>query len=92
MLRVVAYDIACPRRLRRVAEVCLDYGVRVQKSVFECWLDDDRFEAFWERLQQTIKPQEDQILAYTLDAGAARRRRIAGNLAITSEKRSYYVL
>ncbi len=92
MLRVVAYDIACPRRLRRVAEVCRDYGVRVQKSVFECWLDDDRFEAFWRRLQQTIRPQEDQILAYTLDAGAARRRRVAGHLALVSEKRSHYVL
>jgi CRISPR-associated protein Cas2 len=92
MLRVIAYDIACPRRLRRVAEVCQDYGVRVQKSVFECWLDDDRFESFWRRLQQTIKSQEDQILAYTLDAAAARRRRSAGNLAVISEKRSHYVL
>lgn len=92
MLRVVAYDIACPRRLRRVAEVCQDYGVRVQKSVFECWLDDDRFESFWRRLQLTIKSQEDQILAYTLDAAAARRRRVAGNLAVLSEKRSHYVL
>lgn len=92
MLRLVAYDIACPRRLRRVAEVCLDYGVRVQKSVFECWLDDDRFEAFWRRLQQTIQPQEDQVLAYTLDAGSARRRRVAGNRAVVSEKRRHYVL
>ncbi len=92
MLRVVAYDIACPRRLRRVAEVCQDYGVRVQKSVFECWLDEDRFETFWERLQRTIQPREDQILAYTLDSAAALRRRVAGNLATLSEKRSHYVL
>lgn len=92
MLRVIAYDIACPRRLRRVAEVCLDYGIRVQKSVFECWLDEDRFESFWNRLQQVIEPQEDQILAYTLDAGAARRRRLAGRCAFISEKRSHYVL
>jgi CRISPR-associated protein Cas2 len=92
MLRVIAYDIACPRRLRHVAEVCQDYGVRVQKSVFECWLDDDRFEAFWLRLQQTIRAQEDQLLAYTLDATSARRRRAAGNRAIVSEQRSHYVL
>ena len=92
MLRVIAYDIACPRRLRRAAEVCLDYGVRVQKSVFECWLDEDRFEQFWNRLQQAIKAEEDQVVAYTLDAGAARRRRTAGNMAIVSEKRSHYVL
>ncbi|MBU6411179.1 MAG: CRISPR-associated endonuclease Cas2 [Verrucomicrobiota bacterium] len=92
MLRVVAYDIACPRRLRRVAEVCQDHGVRVQKSVFECWLDEDRFELFWRRLQQTIKSHEDHLVAYTLDATAARRRRAAGNFAVVSEKRSHYVL
>jgi hypothetical protein len=34
MLRIIVYDIACPKRLRRVAQTCLDFGVRVQKSVF----------------------------------------------------------
>ena len=92
MLRIIAYDISNPRRLRHVAEVCLDYGVRVQKSVFECWLDEDRFEQFWERLQQTIDVDEDQVLAYTLDAIAARHRRCVGVLARVSEKRSHYVL
>jgi CRISPR-associated protein Cas2 len=92
MLRLIAYDIAHPRRLKRVAEVCLDFGVRVQKSVFECWLDDDRFEQLWERLQDKINLEEDQILAYTLDAGAARRRRTAGGKCTVTEKRSHYVL
>jgi len=92
MLRVIAYDISCARRLRRVAEICLDHGVRVQKSVFECWLDDDRFEHLWQCLQQAIQPEHDQILLYTLDAGLARRRRSAGKQAIISEKRSHYVL
>ena len=87
MLRVIAYDIACPRRLRRVAEVCRDHGVRVQKSVFECWLDDDRFEQLWTRLQKTIRPQADLILVYTLDAAAARRRRTAGSRSVVSEHR-----
>ena len=92
MLRVVVYDVACPRRLRRVAEVCLDQGVRVQKSVFECWLDEDRFDALWHSLQQVIEPSEDRLLAYTLDAAAARRRRVAGTASTLSQKRSHYVL
>ena len=33
---LVAYDIADAGRLARVACICLDYGVRVQKSLFEC--------------------------------------------------------
>lgn len=92
MLRVVAYDIGCPRRLRRVAEACLDYGVRVQKSVFECWLDEQRFEDLWLRLQTIIRSDEDQLVAYTMDAAAARRRRLAGAQGQLTEKRSNYVL
>ena len=44
MLIVVCYDVAVdqggPKRLRRIAEACKDYGVRVQYSVFECRLED----------------------------------------------------
>ena len=41
MLILILYDVATsddggPKRLRRVARACLDYGQRVQKSVFEC--------------------------------------------------------
>ena len=92
MLRVIAYDIACPRRLWRASEVCRDFGVRVQKSVYECWLDDDRFDQLWERLHEVINGSEDAVLAYTLDARAARSRRTAGCKAVISEKRSHYVL
>lgn len=92
MLRVVVYGVACPRRLRRVAEVCLDQGVRVQESVFECWLDEDGFESLWHSLQQVVEPSEDRLLAYTLDATAARRRRAAGAASTLTEKRRHYVL
>jgi CRISPR-associated protein Cas2 len=36
---LVIYDIADPQRLRKVARVLEDHGVRLQKSVFDCWLD-----------------------------------------------------
>ena len=44
MLVLVTYDIciedlAGKRRLRRVAKHCLNYGIRVQNSVFECQVD-----------------------------------------------------
>jgi hypothetical protein len=55
-------------------------------------LDEDRFQQFWLRLEQTINPNEDQVVSYTLDAANARRRKSAGSLAIVSNKRSHYVL
>ena len=91
MLRLIAYDIANPKRLHRVAETCLDFGVRVQKSLFECWLDDDRFAELWTRLERELDPAEDRLNAYTLDAGAARQRQTLGAGALVSEKRSRYV-
>ena len=44
MLVLVTYDVntetaAGRRRLRKVAKVCVDYGQRVQNSVFECQMD-----------------------------------------------------
>jgi hypothetical protein len=50
MLRLIAYDIANPKRWRHVCETCEDYGVRVQYSLFECWLTDDTFQALSSKL------------------------------------------
>jgi CRISPR-associated protein Cas2 len=36
MPHLILYDIADAKRLRRVARVCEDFGVRLQDSVFEC--------------------------------------------------------
>ena len=66
MLHLVAYDICSPKRLRLVAKTCLDYGVRVEKSVFECDLDESTFAAFWDRLNEIIDPDEDALIAYRI--------------------------
>ena len=60
--------------------------VRVQYSIFECWLDDERFAALWARLGATMERSEDRIIAYTLDKAAARKRLSAGDTMLTSEK------
>lgn len=66
MLYVVAYDIRNPRRLRRVAKVCEDYGVRVEYSVFECDLPEELFREMWAELAAEIDPEEDALLAYRI--------------------------
>ena len=48
MLMLITYDISLEdaegqARLRRVAKLCLDYGVRVQYSVFECDIAPDQW-------------------------------------------------
>ena len=71
MYILVAYDVATStpkgaRRLRRVAKVCLDYGQRVQNSVFECKLDPAQYVAFKTRILNEINSSTDSIRIYNL--------------------------
>jgi len=92
MLRLIAYDIADPKRLHRVAEVCEDFGVRVQNSLFECWLEEEQFGKFWGRLAGLIHQDQDRLVAYTLDSGAARKRLVAGATMQCTERPTCYIL
>ena len=92
MLRLIADDISDRKRWHRICETCEDFGVRVQLSLFECWLDDATFQAFWTRLEELIEPKEDRLVAYTLDAGATGKRRTAGQTMVCTQPCQYYVL
>jgi CRISPR-associated protein Cas2 len=91
MLRLIAYDITDPKRLRKVAEACQDYGVRVQKSLFECWLEEPRFDQLWDRLQTIIDSDTDVIAAYVIDRACSPRRRQAGKGMILTQPRQNFI-
>lgn len=79
MFVIVSYDVATTspegrRRLRRVAKTCLDYGQRVQNSVFECLVDPEQWARLRHRLLEEFDPGEDSLRFYFL--GANWRRRI----------------
>jgi CRISPR-associated protein Cas2 len=59
---IVAYDISDPKRLRKVATACEDYGVRKQLSVFLCRLSATDFVRLRSRLYDLIHLEEDQVL------------------------------
>ncbi|WP_335870397.1 CRISPR-associated endonuclease Cas2 [Bacillus sp. 2205SS5-2] len=71
MLVLITYDVSTidsggPKRLRKVAKLCLDYGQRVQNSVFECVVDAAQFTELKYRLEQTIDPTKDSLRFYKL--------------------------
>jgi len=78
MLTVIAYDITDQRRLCRIAKVCEDYGVRVQYSVFECRLEADKFDKFWNDLLEIMDSSTDRLVAYKVCVACARDIRSAG--------------
>ena len=71
MYVVVTYDVATEtpegrRRLRRVAQACLNYGQRVQKSVFECAVDETQFFRLKEALLEEADLAEDSLRFYRI--------------------------
>lgn len=78
MLMLVTYDVntqdpAGPRRLRRVAKACLDFGQRVQNSVFECEVDPAQWAQLRVRLLSEIDETRDSLRFYRLGADGKRR-------------------
>lgn len=68
---LVTYDISLqdaggPARLRRVAKACLDYGIRVQYSVFECEVDPAQWTYFRDQLLGIFDPESDSLRFYKL--------------------------
>jgi CRISPR-associated protein Cas2 len=71
MLIIVTYDVSTEtaagrKRLRRVAKVCESTGQRVQKSVFECQIDEMQFEAIERALLDEINLDEDNLRFYRI--------------------------
>ena len=83
MYILVTYDVdttdkAGQRRLRRVAKACLDYGQRVQNSVFECELTEVQLCVLKDRIKEIIDNSLDSIRIYHLNRNENRRVEVMG--------------
>ena len=71
MMVLVTYDVntetpAGKSRLRKVAKECVNYGTRVQNSVFECVLDNAQFLLLKSKLCSMIDEEVDSLRFYHL--------------------------
>lgn len=73
MLHLIAYDISDGKRLRKVARLCEDYGIRVERSVFECNLDNNQFAELWTKLAFLVS-ESDSMIDYPI--GLLDRKKI----------------
>lgn len=85
---LVCYDIAHPKRLRRVAKVLEAYGTRLQYSVFECPLDETRLEQAKADLREVINTEHDQVLFVSLGPEANDATLIIATLGLPYTVRS----
>ncbi|MBN2716104.1 MAG: CRISPR-associated endonuclease Cas2 [Deltaproteobacteria bacterium] len=78
MLVVVSYDVctetaAGRKRLRKISKEVLDYGNRVQYSVYECDLEPAQWEKLRSRLLKLYDSQEDSLRFYFLGKNWRKR-------------------
>jgi CRISPR-associated protein Cas2 len=79
MLVLITYDVNVVSeggqwRLRNIAKVCLDYGMRVQNSVFECEVTPAQYVVLKNDLMKIFDPEKDSLRFYML--GKRGRQRI----------------
>jgi CRISPR-associated protein Cas2 len=71
MLVLITYDVSVvsdggQKRLRQIAKTCLDYGMRVQSSVFECEVTPAQFVTLKKELMEIFDPKKDSLRFYFL--------------------------
>lgn len=71
MLVLITYDVntedaAGKKRLRQIAKQCVNFGQRVQNSVFECLLDSAQCRSLQNKLCNIMDPQKDSLRFYYL--------------------------
>lgn len=82
---LIIYDLpdnkAANKRRTRLHKLLSGYGTWMQYSVFECFLTAVQFAKLQVQVERLIKPDEDSVRIYVLDAGAVKR-----TIAYGSEK------
>jgi CRISPR-associated protein Cas2 len=89
---IVAYDISDPKRLKKVATACEDFGVRKQYSVFLCRLSATDFVRLRSRLYDLIHLEKDQVLFIPICGKCVRQIEALGRPTEPTDSRDAVVV
>lgn len=78
MLVLITYDVNTEtatgkKRLRRIAKLCVNYGQRVQNSVFECMLDPVQLKILKKNIDDIMDKEHDSVRYYNLGKNWQRK-------------------
>ena len=91
MMQVVCYDISDDQTRDRLSRSLLDFGTRIQESVFECLVDDEIYARLIEMLKKTKLGNEDKIRVYRVCANCVEVIQIYGVGEVTHDP-DYWVV
>lgn len=72
---LVMYDIRTPQRLRRIHDIAVDFGERLQYSVYVCDLTPQQLVGLRARIRETMHLGEDSVSIFDLGLAAGRAAR-----------------
>jgi CRISPR-associated protein Cas2 len=88
---LVCYDITDDRRRQRISDLLLDYGVRVQESVFECLVEPELAGPMRQRLESAIDALSDSVLVFAVCDACASRIATMGIAQRVEDPESYII-
>jgi CRISPR-associated protein Cas2 len=75
---IICYDLTDDRRRDRLANALLDYGQRIQESVFLAHLDEELYARMLDRVARLIDEVEDCVHVFTLCGNCEGKTRVFG--------------
>ena len=78
MFYLICYDVVKDKRRNKVAKLLEGYGLRVQKSVFECVLTEKQHTMLTHKLNKYLDMDEDQLRFYPMSSHTRRKVIILG--------------
>lgn len=91
MQYVVCYDIADDARRNTLASTLLDFGQRIQESVFVANLDDELAGHMLERISKTIDGHWDRVHVFPMCQACSLRTIVMGTAETISEQEFYII-
>ena len=88
---VICYDIADDARRNRLATGLLDFGRRIQESVFMADLDDELSQRMEARIERLIDPLQDCVHIFEICADCEKRIKVMGRADLPKDEDFYIV-
>ncbi len=66
MIYMICYDITDPKRLRKTAQILENSGLRVQKSFFQCDIDEKKKDLLVKQVVKVLNLKKDYFYIYPL--------------------------
>ena len=78
MYVIISYDITSSKRRTKVMKFLMDYGTRVQKSVFECFINEEQFFYIKKTIKTLINHRKDRVRYWEICNSCASKVEILG--------------